>query len=386
LLSGNGLQELIRKFSVKIGRPVLLTNPSYRVIACASPEEGSLIGNYIRISPLGPPKYYLVSTPENQYKGFVLPIEQQHEHLGFLIVFSEDPRVETISPLADIALKLCALELFKQNQLLSFEREYKDVFIFDLLYGNMDSNNDIISRGEIWGWNLHLPHCVLVFGLDEYEQYSSDNRLVSTLADIIETEIAKLKQSPIVFRKRGEVAAVLTADKAKFQERRVYIDTLVKKILSLAEEKLSPRLVRVGSGRTYAQANEIFRSYQEAKVALNLGRIMDIRSKTPFFRDLGLARILYNHDLQELAEFHRDTLGELIRYDAEQNGDLVKTLEKYLLNHCDLKAAADALFLHPNTLRYRLKKIEEILEIDLDDFDTKLDLMAAFKIRHIKKI
>lgn len=385
LLSGSSLQEVIQAFSAEIGLPVILTNSSCRVIAYAALNEGGLIQNYIRVSPLSSPKYCRVLTSENQYQGFVLPVEQLHEHLGFLIILSDEAEMEKIFSWADIVLKVCALEVIKQNQLLAHEREYQDAFVFDLLYGNIEANADIIRKGEIWGWNLHLPHCVLVFELDDYEQYSQDSKLMLTLIDIIETEIAKLKQPPIIFRKREEVTVVLTADIAKFQPRRAYIDTLAKRVLSMAEEKLSPRLVRVGSGRTFAQANEIFLSYQEAKVALNLGRIMDIRTKIPFFRDLGLARILYNHDILELTEFYQDTLGKLVHYDTEQSEDMVKTLEKYLLNHCDLKSAADALFLHPNTLRYRLKKIEEILEIDLNDFDKKLDLMAAFKIRHIKK-
>lgn len=386
LSTGSGLKGLAKKIHSEIKCPLIITNPSYRILASASFEENLLLDKYIQLSPLGIESYYKISIFEAKNEcGFVFPILNNHVTLGFLVFFLEEDEQDRATSIANIATTVCALEVSRKNQMLSSERQYKEAFIFDLLYGNIDSNEDIITRGEIWGWKLYLPHVVIVFELDEYEQYSPDPQLVITLSDIIKTEISKLQEAPIIFKKKGEVTVILTADIIKPTERKAYIELLVKKVLALAENMLRPRIIRVGSGRTYANANELFRSYQEAKVAMELGRIMNIRLKTPFFRDMGVARILYNHDQQELAEFYKDALGELVRYDAEQNTDLVKTLETFLLNRCDLKLAADAIFLHPNTLRYRLKRIEEILEVDLNDFDTKLDLNIAFKIKHLKR-
>lgn len=386
LLTDCGLDGLVTKMHEYFGCPVMLTNQAYRVIAYASMSE-ELLGKYIHVVLSNTPHYYQISTLENKFnQGFVFPIIHNHENLGFLLVLEEDPQKEKIIPLANQAVKICAIEFSKQKQFLMSERQYKDAFVFDLLYGNFDSNEDIINRGDLWGWQLQFPHCVVVFELDDFEDLSSDHQLVQTLADIIETELTNMNQTPIVFRKKGEVTIIINANSPNPLERKAYIDFIVRKVLAIAGDRFYPRIVRAGSGRTYIHANEIFRSYEEAKVSLTLGRIMNIRTKIPFFRDLGLARILYNHDQQELAEFYKDTLGELVRYDSEQNADLEKTLEVFLLNRCDLKLAADALYLHPNTLRYRLKKTEEILAVNLNDLDTKVDLMTAFKIKHLKKV
>lgn len=101
---------------------------------------------------------------------------------------------------------------------------------------------------------------------------------------------------------------------------------------------------------------------------------------------MGIARILYNHDRQELEAFYGETLEALEQYDKSQKNELMETLEKYIANRCDLKETAEALFLHPNTLRYRLKRIEEVLEIDIKDFDTILSFMVAFKIKYLQKL
>lgn len=388
LAMGNGLEELTAKLGRFLGCPVILTNPSYRIISYASFEE-DLVLNHIRVSSADSPNstfFKKISYTEDlEDYGFVFPIKSSHETIGFLILIHATEQDEIIR-IAKSVINILAIELLKRDQMLSIERQYKDHFLFDLLYGNMESDSDIINRGKIWGWRLDIPQGVVVFELEDYEQYSSDSQLAMTLLDIIETELIQLNRPTIVFRKKGELAVILSFEEKKIQKRIAQVNIFGKKVLSLAEEKLGDRIIRVGCGRAYPKPSDIFRSYQEAKVALELGRMMNIRSKIPTFRDLGLPRILYKHDLQDLVEFYNDTLGELLRYDSEQNTDFVKTLEKYLLSNSDLKAAADDLFLHPNTLRYRLKKIEEVLELDLNDNDVKSDLMAAFKIKYIKNL
>ena len=386
LIANSELSGLVEKLSYSVGCPVALTNPSYRIIVTAGLKQ-RLLNNYLQVMPSKSINYHMLKISEDQTdQGFVFPIKNKHENLGFLVFFCAETEREKITEYAIIATDICAISLLKQNQINQAERQFKDPFVFDLLYGNMNSDEDIINRGKLWGWDLAKPHCVVVFELNNYDQYTSDKQIALNLLDIVESELVKMEQSPITFRKKGEITVVLSLDIKRAQERKAYINILVRRVLALAEELYPDRVVSVGSGRTYPKPSDIFRSYQEAKVALELGRLMNIRSKTPFFRDLGLARILYNHDQRELVEFYNDNLGELIRYDQEQNTEFVKTLESFFLNRCDLKAAADDLFLHPNTLRYRLKKIEEILEIDLDDIDTRLDLMTAFKIKHIRKV
>ncbi|TGE39344.1 hypothetical protein E4K67_07885 [Desulfosporosinus fructosivorans] len=293
-----------------------------------------------------------------------------------------DIRIQTIMKHAAC---LCALEFTKNNQVLNAQREYKDAFIYDLLYSNIDEVKDIVNRGEIWGWNLNRPHCVLVFELEEYEVYTTDQHLLDTLLDLVESVMQQDADHPIIMQKKGQIIAILPID-IQPNNSKVCIMRLGEQVLSRAKLRLARRRLNVGVGRVYASPDDIFKSYQEAKVALELGKLMGIDSTIPFFSDLGLDRILYHHDLQELKEFYKETLGVLESYDEEQGNKLMGSLEQYLLNQCNLKATAISLYLHPNTLRYRLKKIEEILQTHLDDFDTKLNLMTAFKIKYLKRV
>lgn len=61
----------------------------------------------------------------------------------------------------------------------------------------------------------------------------------------------------------------------------------------------------------------------------------------------------------------------LIQNDKEKQTDLLRTLEVYLANNGKGKQTANELFIHPNTLNYRIKQIQELTNIDFNDFNVK---------------
>ncbi|RHW38450.1 GAF domain-containing protein [Lysinibacillus yapensis] len=63
--------------------------------------------------------------------------------------------------------------------------------------------------------------------------------------------------------------------------------------------------------------------------------------------------------------------------------ELQETLECYLLNERRMKKTAEVLFIHPNTLKFRIEKIESELEIDLEDFEQRLNLIASFRLEKL---
>lgn len=385
LTTGSGFCGLVGILAQICGKPVIITNASLRVLGVARTNE-ILEGSIVWLEPYpGESGICTLTINNSSWSAWANKVYgPQKRLLGCLFILDADTdfRIQTIMK---HAARLCALEFTKNNQVLNAQREYKDAFIYDLLYSNIDEVREIVNRGEIWGWNLNRPHCVLVFELEEFEDFTTDRHLLDTLLDLVESVLQQDADHPIIMQKKGQIIAILPVD-IQTGNSKTCITRLAEQILSRAKLRLETRPLNIGVGRVYATPVDIFKSYQEAKVALELGRLMGINSTIPFFSDLGLARILYHHDLQELKEFYRETLGLLEIYDEEHGNELMASLERYLLNQCNLKATANSLYLHPNTLRYRLKKIEEILQIHLDDFDAKLNLMTAFKIKYLKKV
>ena len=76
----------------------------------------------------------------------------------------------------------------------------------------------------------------------------------------------------------------------------------------------------------------------------------------------------------------KSQLGKLWDASIDSSMDLFETLRVYLNNHCSVKASADELFLHRSTMNYRLEKIKEILEIELDDNKHQFNLLLAYHL------
>ena len=102
------------------------------------------------------------------------------------------------------------------------------------------------------------------------------------------------------------------------------------------------------------------------------------------FDDLGLDRLLVAVPDSEAEAFCTDMLGPLEAYDAARGTSLVATLEAFLATR-NAALAARQLYLHYNTLKNRLAKIEEIIGPYLDDPDRCLSLALALRLRRLPK-
>jgi DNA-binding PucR family transcriptional regulator len=137
----------------------------------------------------------------------------------------------------------------------------------------------------------------------------------------------------------------------------------------------------VGLGNSCREAAEIAASYGQARRAIGAaqraGRIGQVTS----IEDLGIFRLLYQvGDPDELHAFANGVLGPLIAYDRAHDANLLRTLAVYLQHNASMQHAARELFLHPNTVSYRLQRIEKIGGLDLANNETRLSVQIALKI------
>jgi DNA-binding PucR family transcriptional regulator len=134
-------------------------------------------------------------------------------------------------------------------------------------------------------------------------------------------------------------------------------------------------------GAACRDPSEVTRSYREARravqAALSLGRAGQVVA----FDKLGIYRLLLLvPDLRELTSVSREVLGPVLDYEQAHQANLVGTLTAYLQHNGSLQGAAQELHVHPNTVGYRLRRIEEITQLDLANADDRLMIQVALKI------
>jgi purine catabolism regulator len=124
-------------------------------------------------------------------------------------------------------------------------------------------------------------------------------------------------------------------------------------------------------------------SYRDGVQALELA--MRLQTDTPLYiADLGVYQLILSlSDRDKLLSFCDRTLGPLLDYDMRQHADLIKTLEAFFACHGNLSQTAEMLIVHRNTLLYRMYRINDIAQIDLDRPEIRLALHLALTIRRL---
>ncbi|RMG78361.1 MAG: PucR family transcriptional regulator, partial [Chloroflexi bacterium] len=90
-----------------------------------------------------------------------------------------------------------------------------------------------------------------------------------------------------------------------------------------------------------------------------------------------------DHNFEDLQRFYEQTIGPLAEHDDRKQGDLIRTLNGFFEANGNLAKAAQDLDVHRNTLVYRLERISELTDMDLNDADNRLMLHLALKIQRV---
>jgi DNA-binding PucR family transcriptional regulator len=96
---------------------------------------------------------------------------------------------------------------------------------------------------------------------------------------------------------------------------------------------------------------------------------------------MGLYRLLIGIDDPEILEdYYSQSLSCLVEYDREYHSNLLETLRAYFDNNCSVKETAEQLYVHRNTVNYKLGRIEEVTGLSLASTQTRLQLTLALMI------
>ena len=142
--------------------------------------------------------------------------------------------------------------------------------------------------------------------------------------------------------------------------------------------------IRAAFGNAYTPISNIKHSFEEALFTFNMYDNLHLEgSNVAEYCNLGFYQILRNtRDTLSLKEFYTSRMGVLEEYDRSNKTELLNTLCMYLENNCVLNEAAQKMFIHVNTMRYRLKKIEEITGTNLSNSKEITDFYICLYIRN----
>lgn len=160
------------------------------------------------------------------------------------------------------------------------------------------------------------------------------------------------------------------------------LNTLFPQILNYIKENYPNYIVNIGIGTRQKSLEKYKLSYEQASKCINLAIKQKQKNMIYYYEQLGLYQLFYDINNKTLLEnFVHNILYSLMAYDKKYNTNLIQTLEVYLNKNCNLNQTAKTLFIHRNTIKYRLQRIEEITNTSLDDAFTRLNFFNAILIK-----
>lgn len=141
------------------------------------------------------------------------------------------------------------------------------------------------------------------------------------------------------------------------------------------------QFVKIGVSHAFSQIENFSSHYEQASRALDLAQIMGDDGVVAPFRDYQVLDLLSTaREGTDLGLYCHPLLGRLRQYDHKNGTELYKTLRCYIDAGGSLKVTAERLFVHRNSLVYRIRRIEEIGTMDLNDTGTRFILKLSFEI------
>lgn len=159
---------------------------------------------------------------------------------------------------------------------------------------------------------------------------------------------------------------------------------IINKIGSIAQLFPQKCKVKIGISLPFSNIATLKSHYQEAVDAFETGLMLDPDIQIYTFEDYGIYVMFRTvSDMEDLSRYLHPALPKLAAYDRESGTNLELTLHTYLRNSCSTTDTAKALYLHRNSVIYRLRRIEELCDVDLGDTDTRFRLRLSYAISNV---
>jgi purine catabolism regulator len=268
-----------------------------------------------------------------------------------------------------------ALELAKERAINGAETQRRAAFWADLLAGIGVADGSLARRAREWQLDLDTALHILMLGSDPPLNGLQRERLAQRL----EAELLNRRLRGLVVGE-GERAIALLPALAEGRGR-----TLTVNLLAALEGNFPGLRLAAGLSRPATGPKALRRAAEEAGTALTLALLSQGDTRAVEGGELGLYRLLLPlRGTEALAAFDEETLGPLAEYDRANGTDLLHTLETYFAQRGNLSRTAEALFIHRNSLLYRMERIAAITGLDLEDPEARLRLQVALKARRIQ--
>lgn len=396
VLKGGGLQHLATRLAELVGHSISIENEQFEAIVTHNLAEVDEARRYTQLHGRTNPMLvdaleeggylptiretlapqYLPAMPDVglEMERVLAPIVVHGEIYGFVWIIAD---THDISPLDLMAIEsgstIAALIMLYQESIQSAEASLKGSLLSQLIQGDNERETILTDQSLRYGVDLRSPFVMMLIDCNTgssqglFRIYRSINQLLTGEG-----------WQAVAGQFAGEVVVLAQDDKhlkalaARVQER-------------VAQAKLVEQCAaRVGVSGVHQGAQRVKNAYRQCVDVLMISRRLYTGKRVVYFNELGYLHALYHAGTESLES--NPAVPVLRRLLDEKQADLFHTLEAYLDAGGNGVSTAEALHIHRSTLNYRLSRIVQICEVDLQNPSVRMDLQVALKLMRLFEV
>ncbi len=319
--------------------------------------------------------------------GLAISIENDREHLSKSFI---DKAIELNLPLFYIRWEGATfVDIAQSIGRIIYETQVNNKrtgdYLYNLLFGYEINKKYIEKISSQFGLIFDRPHRVGIIVIDrEYGiNLEQDEHTYSYYTDCLNREVIHMTKCPMYMRFLNKF--VLLFEKTETKETEHEIEKILQDLdsrRSLAGKIHSTCIL----GAAYTDPADFGKSYTEAKNMIPKKDLLPNPSgkKVISASSMGIYKYMFTSENQrEILDYCNCKLKKLEIYDNTNGSFLIDTILNYYSCGFNIKKTAEMMYVHRNSLQYRLKKIEEILGISLDDSMEYLDLINCILVKRL---
>lgn len=258
-----------------------------------------------------------------------------------------------------------------QNLVIAYKEHFdKNNFFQNLLLDNL-LLVDIYNRAKKLHIESEVPRVVYMIE----PQNDKDNVSMEMLKNIFGEQqgcyITAVEQKNIIMIKD---ISTMDAYEEVEQTAQVVVDMLNSEAMLIA---------KVSYGTIVSELKEVSKSYKEAKMALDVGKIFYMENSINAYNTLGIGRLIYQLPINLCRIFMKEIFGDNIPDDLDD--EMLTTVQKFFDNNLNVSETSRQLYVHRNTLVYRIEKLHQSTGLDIRKFDDALTFKIALMVVNYMK-
>ncbi len=246
------------------------------------------------------------------------------------------------------------------------EKYDRNNFIKNVILDNVLPGDIVIKARELH-FNAEISRAVFLIRIISANDISAYDVIQNLFPDKNKDFVFNITESDIVLVKELK-STVDSKD----------LEKLARSIADTLSSEFYTR-VNVGIGTAVIGVKELARSFKEAQMALEVGKVFDTDKAIVSYDNLGIARLIYHLPTVLCETFLHEVfkVGSIESLDHET----LFTIQKFFENNLNVSETSRKLFVHRNTLVYRLEKIKKLTGLDLREFDHAIIFKIALMVK-----